>query len=177
MRRETQNPLISSQILSPFAEQSSLAKHFSNEGLWKSFQSLPASLILAYCIITCEYMQYTAGSTLVFPIRYIPIPEYRYSGLQIPIPIPAKMCRYLPVLRTYKMVTFLPNLLPFEKKLGNIPLIYFVITCKLNSLILAYLSIYTGFWTLVQWSPTKVQSIPYILLNAQIGSNLKLWML
>jgi hypothetical protein len=26
-----------------------------------------------------------SGPRLVFPIRYIPIPEYRYSGLQIPI--------------------------------------------------------------------------------------------
>jgi hypothetical protein len=41
-----------------------------------------------------------AAAALVFPIRYILIPEYRYSGLQIPIP--AKMCRYLPVLRTSK---------------------------------------------------------------------------
>jgi hypothetical protein len=37
---------------------------------------------------------------LVFPVRYIPIPEHRYSGLQIPIP--AKICRYLPALRTSK---------------------------------------------------------------------------
>jgi hypothetical protein len=43
-----------------------------------------------------------SDSELVFPIRYIPIPEYWYSGLQIPIPIPAKISRYLPVLRTYK---------------------------------------------------------------------------
>jgi hypothetical protein len=46
--------------------------------------------------------QFSANPRLVFPIRYIPIPEYRYSGLQIPTPIPAKMCRYLPVLRTSK---------------------------------------------------------------------------
>jgi hypothetical protein len=35
-----------------------------------------------------------AGWQLVFPIRYIPIPEYRYSGLQIPIPANFAGSRY-----------------------------------------------------------------------------------
>jgi hypothetical protein len=35
MRRETQNPLISSQILSPFAEQSSLALASDHLQIWQ----------------------------------------------------------------------------------------------------------------------------------------------
>jgi hypothetical protein len=67
---------------------------------------------------------------LVFPIRYIPIPEYRYSGLQI--------SRYFPVLRTSKIATFdqigeySPNLLRIYLQ---------------TSLILAYFSKNTGFWS------------------------------
>jgi hypothetical protein len=66
------------------------------------------------------------ASEVVFLIRYIPIPEYRYSGLQIPIPILAKICRYLPVLRTYKMGTFYQNYFLLNKIFGNIHLIYSV---------------------------------------------------
>jgi hypothetical protein len=118
---------------------------------------------MLYCQV--HWIFHFSNFCIVFPIRYIPIPEYRYSGLQIPIP--AKICRYLPALRTPKNGHFDPNLLPFEKKMGNIPLIYFVFTCKLAFKILAYLSKNTGYWSFGV----------HIFLNAQITSNLKLWML
>jgi hypothetical protein len=47
------------------------------------------------------------------------IPEYRYQGLQISMVIPANFCRYLPVLRKYKMGTFHQNDLLLKKMSSN----------------------------------------------------------
>jgi hypothetical protein len=53
-------------------------------------------------------MQCSVCSIVVFPIRYIPIPEYRYSGLQILIPR-RQTGKNLPVfagIENIKMATF-----------------------------------------------------------------------
>jgi hypothetical protein len=113
MRREIQNPQMFETDPESFYPAIYFSGKMSKEHLNKTEKNSNHSprtfetvkrvpIVIRYATIKRVVLKYQSIATrrlntalrVVFPIRYIPIPEYRYSGLQVPIPIPAKISRY-----------------------------------------------------------------------------------